>query len=157
MATTDTRIMLMLVGPPGSGKSTICNKIIPNAARPWTRICQVCCSSSSSSSSSSVDGRHERALPRFCASSSMAIPSSLRGLGHVFVHLLPLQSTPSSMRGFGHYFVHLLPLRSTCSSMRGFGHVFCIFFHFDQSLPAREGLAKFFASSSIAIPSLCHS
>ncbi|CAM6043843.1 unnamed protein product [Sphagnum compactum] len=40
MATTDTRIMLMLVGPPGSGKSTICNKIIPNAARPWTRICQ---------------------------------------------------------------------------------------------------------------------
>ncbi|CAM6008442.1 unnamed protein product [Sphagnum balticum] len=36
----NTRIMLMLVGPPGSGKSTICNKIIPNAARPWTRICQ---------------------------------------------------------------------------------------------------------------------
>ncbi len=75
MATTNTRIMLMLVGPPGSGKSTICNKIIPNAARPWTRICQVCCSSSSSS----VDGRHERALPLFCASSSIAILS-----GHVF-------------------------------------------------------------------------
>jgi adenylate kinase len=32
----------MLVGPPGAGKSTVCQRIIQNAARPWTRVCQVC-------------------------------------------------------------------------------------------------------------------
>ncbi|KAG0560402.1 hypothetical protein KC19_10G178600 [Ceratodon purpureus] len=33
-------VLLMLVGPPGAGKSTVCQKIIQNAARPWTRVCQ---------------------------------------------------------------------------------------------------------------------
>lgn len=35
-------MLLMLVGPPGSGKSTVCQKIVQNSARPWTRVCQVC-------------------------------------------------------------------------------------------------------------------
>lgn len=35
-------VLLMLVGPPGAGKSTVCQKIIQSAARPWTRVCQVC-------------------------------------------------------------------------------------------------------------------
>lgn len=35
-------VLLSLIGPPGSGKSTVCEKIVQNAARPWTRVCQVC-------------------------------------------------------------------------------------------------------------------
>lgn len=31
----------MLIGPPGSGKSTFCQKVLHNPSRPWTRICQV--------------------------------------------------------------------------------------------------------------------
>lgn len=33
-------LMVVMGGPPGSGKSTFCETLIKNASRPWTRICQ---------------------------------------------------------------------------------------------------------------------
>ncbi|XP_068644205.1 transcription factor bHLH140 isoform X2 [Aristolochia californica] len=33
-------IVLMLVGPPGSGKTTFCNDVMRSARRPWVRVCQ---------------------------------------------------------------------------------------------------------------------
>ncbi|CAM6083062.1 unnamed protein product [Calypogeia fissa] len=37
---TDAGVLLLLIGVPGSGKSTFCAKLMSNAAQPWTRICQ---------------------------------------------------------------------------------------------------------------------
>ncbi|XP_024389394.1 transcription factor bHLH140 isoform X3 [Physcomitrium patens] len=37
---TKNLVLLMLVGPPGAGKSTVCQKIVQIAVRPWKRICQ---------------------------------------------------------------------------------------------------------------------
>ncbi|GAB2299123.1 hypothetical protein Dimus_033195 [Dionaea muscipula] len=33
-------IVVILVGPPGSGKSTFCDQVIEASSRPWVRICQ---------------------------------------------------------------------------------------------------------------------
>jgi KaiC/GvpD/RAD55 family RecA-like ATPase len=33
--------MVILVGAPGSGKSTFCEHVMGSSLRPWTRICQV--------------------------------------------------------------------------------------------------------------------
>ncbi|GMH10211.1 hypothetical protein Nepgr_012052 [Nepenthes gracilis] len=33
-------IVVLLVGPPGSGKSTFCNHVMRASSRPWVRICQ---------------------------------------------------------------------------------------------------------------------
>ncbi|KAJ6755701.1 APRATAXIN [Salix purpurea] len=33
-------VMVILVGAPGSGKSTFCERVIGSSLRPWTRICQ---------------------------------------------------------------------------------------------------------------------
>ncbi|KAG9453531.1 hypothetical protein H6P81_006435 [Aristolochia fimbriata] len=35
-----TAIVLILVGPPGSGKTTFCNDVTKSARRPWVRVCQ---------------------------------------------------------------------------------------------------------------------
>ncbi|KAL2630199.1 hypothetical protein R1flu_014885 [Riccia fluitans] len=37
---TDAFVLLVLVGAPGSGKSTFCSKLMSSAAQPWTRVCQ---------------------------------------------------------------------------------------------------------------------
>ncbi|KAK6943461.1 Aprataxin, C2HE/C2H2/C2HC zinc finger [Dillenia turbinata] len=34
------KIALLLVGAPGSGKSTFCDKVMLSASRPWVRVCQ---------------------------------------------------------------------------------------------------------------------
>lgn len=34
-------IVAMLVGAPGSGKSTFCDNVMRASSRPWVRICQV--------------------------------------------------------------------------------------------------------------------
>lgn len=34
-------IVVLLVGVPGSGKSTFCDYIIRGSKRPWVRVCQV--------------------------------------------------------------------------------------------------------------------
>lgn len=34
-------IVLLLVGAPGSGKSTFCDYVMRSSARPWVRVCQV--------------------------------------------------------------------------------------------------------------------
>lgn len=35
-------IVVILVGAPGSGKSTFCEQVMASSTRPWVRICQVC-------------------------------------------------------------------------------------------------------------------
>lgn len=42
-------ILVILVGAPGSGKTTFCDHVMKSAHRPWTRICQVSLSLSLSS------------------------------------------------------------------------------------------------------------
>lgn len=34
-------IVVILMGAPGSGKSTFCDTVIRSSTRPWSRICQV--------------------------------------------------------------------------------------------------------------------
>ncbi|XP_048225868.1 transcription factor bHLH140 isoform X3 [Ricinus communis] len=34
------QIVVLLVGPPGSGKSTFCDHVMSSSSRPWSRICQ---------------------------------------------------------------------------------------------------------------------
>lgn len=34
-------LVVLLVGAPGSGKSTFCNDVMAAARRPWVRVCQV--------------------------------------------------------------------------------------------------------------------
>lgn len=34
-------IVVILVGAPGSGKSTFCEQVMASSTRPWARICQV--------------------------------------------------------------------------------------------------------------------
>lgn len=34
-------IMVILVGAPGSGKSTFCQDVMKISNRPWSRVCQV--------------------------------------------------------------------------------------------------------------------
>ncbi|CAN8237596.1 unnamed protein product [Cochlearia groenlandica] len=34
------KILLLLIGPPGSGKSTFCDTVMGSSHRPWSRICQ---------------------------------------------------------------------------------------------------------------------
>ncbi|OAE26275.1 hypothetical protein AXG93_626s1100 [Marchantia polymorpha subsp. ruderalis] len=38
--TPDAVVLLILVGVPGSGKSTFCSKLMSSGAQPWIRICQ---------------------------------------------------------------------------------------------------------------------
>lgn len=33
-------VLVILVGAPGSGKSTFCEEVIGSSARPWLRVCQ---------------------------------------------------------------------------------------------------------------------
>lgn len=35
------QIVVLLIGPPGSGKSTFCDTVMRSSHRPWSRICQV--------------------------------------------------------------------------------------------------------------------
>lgn len=35
------RLVVIMVGAPGSGKSTFCENVISLSARPWLRVCQV--------------------------------------------------------------------------------------------------------------------
>jgi aprataxin len=35
------QIVVLLIGPPGSGKSTFCDTAMRSSHRPWSRICQV--------------------------------------------------------------------------------------------------------------------
>lgn len=35
------RLLVMLVGAPGSGKSTFCENVMRASNRPWVRVCQV--------------------------------------------------------------------------------------------------------------------
>ncbi|KAG6556035.1 hypothetical protein Mapa_001976 [Marchantia paleacea] len=37
---TDAVVLLILIGVPGSGKSTFCSKLMSNGAQPWIQICQ---------------------------------------------------------------------------------------------------------------------
>lgn len=41
MAAEKKEIVVLLVGPPGSGKSTFCESVMKSSHRPWSRICQV--------------------------------------------------------------------------------------------------------------------
>lgn len=37
----EKQIVVLLIGPPGSGKSTFCDSVMKSSHRPWSRICQV--------------------------------------------------------------------------------------------------------------------
>lgn len=41
MAAEKKEIVVLLVGPPGSGKSTFSESVMKSSHRPWSRICQV--------------------------------------------------------------------------------------------------------------------
>jgi aprataxin len=40
--TKEKPVVVILVGAPGSGKSTFSEQVMSSSKRPWVRICQVC-------------------------------------------------------------------------------------------------------------------